>query len=73
MTKVKDNNGNAISKNVVAFDSKNNLLLSDKKLITALGVNNLILIETPDAILLASKDRVHELKKLLAKVPNKYL
>ncbi|MDD4351425.1 MAG: mannose-1-phosphate guanylyltransferase [Candidatus Gracilibacteria bacterium] len=71
--KEKDQAGNAVSKNVLTLDSKNNLILSDKKLVAVLGVENIVLIETPDAILVARKDRVHEVKKLLAKVPNKYL
>jgi mannose-1-phosphate guanylyltransferase len=69
----KDKLGNAFKGTVVSLDSQNNLIHSKKKLVAALGVNNLVLIETDDALLISFKDRVHEVKKLLEKLPKKYL
>jgi len=69
----KDKLGNAFKGTVVSLDSQNNLIHSKKKMVAALGVNNLVLIETEDALLISSKDRVHEVKKLLEKLPKKYL
>ncbi|PJA32442.1 MAG: mannose-1-phosphate guanylyltransferase/mannose-6-phosphate isomerase [Zetaproteobacteria bacterium CG_4_9_14_3_um_filter_53_7] len=47
-----DANGNAISGNVLAIDCKGSLLRSEKNLIAAVGLENIIAVETPDAILL---------------------
>ena len=64
-----DANGNDISGNVLAIDCKGSLLRSEKSLIAAVGLENIIAVETPDAILLCKvgdsqrvKDVVDELK-----------
>ena len=66
---VHDENGNDIRGNVLAIDCKDSLLRSEKNLIAAAGVENIIAVETPDAILLCNagdsqrvKDVVGELK-----------
>jgi mannose-1-phosphate guanylyltransferase/mannose-6-phosphate isomerase len=48
-----DASGNGISGNVLAIDCKNSLLRSESRLIAAVGLEGIIAVETPDAILLA--------------------
>jgi len=67
---VHDANGNDISGNVLAIDCKNSLLRSEGRLLAAIGLEDIIVVETPDAILLARagesqrvKEIVEELKK----------
>jgi len=64
-----DENGNDISGNVLSIDCKGSLLRSESRLIAAVGLEDIIAVETPDAILLAKagdsqrvKDVVNELK-----------
>ena len=67
---VKDENGNGISGNVMAIDCKNSLLRSESRLVAAVGLDGIIAVETPDAILLARagdsqrvRDIVDQLKR----------
>lgn len=51
----KDNNGNATRGNVVAIDCNNTFLQSNHRLVAAIGVDDVCLVETADAILLAKR------------------
>lgn len=48
----------------VILDTKNTLVYSDKLIVT-IGVENLIVVETPDAILLCHKDRTQDVKEVV--------
>lgn len=61
----KDSSGNVTQGNVILQDSNNCLIFSDKKLITCVGLNNLILIETSDALLACDLSRTQDVKKLV--------
>jgi len=70
-----DANGNEISGNVLAIDCKNSLFRSESRLIAAVGLDDLIVVETPDAILLAKSgesQRVRELVDSLKKGDDNY-
>lgn len=58
--KEKDITGNTIQGDVVAVDSNNNLIISDRKLIVALGVSDLAIVETDDAVLVATLDKADQ-------------
>lgn len=66
----KGNSNVSNTKNLVTIDSHNNLLysFSDKKLVTAVGVDNMILVETNEAILLCPADRAQDIKILLEEI-----
>lgn len=61
----KDKNGNATKGEVIAFNSKTNIAISSKRPLTMVGVSNLIIIETSDAILVADKSKAHDIKGLV--------
>ncbi len=62
----KDKNGNAvIAEEYLLLGSKNNYFYSSKKLITAIDVENLVVVETDDAILICRKDRSQRVKDLV--------
>ncbi len=70
-----DDDGNEISGNVLAIDCKGSLLRSESRLIAAVGLEDLIVVETPDAILVAKageSQRVRELVDSLKKGSDKY-
>ena len=61
----KDESNNFVKGNVVAKNSHNCYLRSEKRLIAALGVKDLIVIETSDAILVADKSQSQEVKNIV--------
>jgi mannose-1-phosphate guanylyltransferase/mannose-6-phosphate isomerase len=60
-----DNAGNATSGTVVTRDVKNSYLRSDGPTIAAMGVDDLMIIATKDAVLVAPKSRSQEVKELV--------
>lgn len=66
----KNEMGNVTRGQVVSLDTKNCLIYASKRLITTLGVSDLVIVETDDAILVANKNDTERLKELHAKVKN---
>ncbi len=60
-----DANGNVARGDVVAEDAKDCLLYSTDRLVAAVGLEGAVVIETKDAVMVASKDRVQDVKKLV--------
>ena len=67
----KDKKGNYITGNVIDVDSKNSMICSNSKLITTIGLENTVVIETEDAILVCDKDRTQDVKKIYEKLKDK--
>jgi len=61
-----DDHGNAIQGDVITYNVKNSLLLSSHRLIAGVGVENLIVVETADAVLVANKDDAQHVKEIVA-------
>jgi mannose-1-phosphate guanylyltransferase / mannose-6-phosphate isomerase len=61
----RDADGNATKGDVICKQTRNSLLLSDRRLLATLGVENLVIIDTPDAVLVAHKDRVQEVRSIV--------
>lgn len=64
---VADDNGNIIKTDLYAVDANNNFILSDKT-VAAIDVNDLIVIDTPDALLVSSKGSSHKVKDVVTKL-----
>jgi mannose-1-phosphate guanylyltransferase/mannose-6-phosphate isomerase len=60
----KDDSGNVKCGDVLTLDSEGCILQGQDRLIAALGVKDLIVIDTPDALLVADKNRAQEVKKV---------
>ena len=60
----KDENGNSISGNVIDINSKNSMIYSTSKLVTTVGLENTVVVETEDAVLVCNKDQTQEVKKI---------
>lgn len=67
----KDENGNTKSENHIAFESKNNLVINNKKLITTFNVDDLIIVETQDSILIGKRGESQNVKKIVEQLKNK--
>ena len=61
----KDAQGNVAQGDVLLQDSTNTLALSDGRLIACVGVNDLVIVETADAVLVAHKDKTQDVKKIV--------
>ena len=64
----KDAQGNAHVGDVLSTDSHNNLVHANSRLVSLVGVDNLVVIETPDAILVANKSRSQDVKHIVAQL-----
>lgn len=58
----KDADGNALSGDVVAVASRNSLVEARSRLVALVGVEDLVVVETGDAVLVARRDRVQEIE-----------
>jgi len=61
----KDASGNVAQGDVLMHDSRNTLALSEGRLIACVGVDDLIVVETADAILVAHKNKTQDVKKIV--------
>lgn len=66
----KDALGNAHIGDVLTTDSKNTLVHASSRLVTLVGVENLVVIDTPDALLVADKSRSQEVKHIVSQLQN---
>src|SRR6202035_3063019 len=67
-----DADGNAATGAVVFLDSRNNLAHSEEAILTAVvGVDNLVVVATPDAVLVTSRDKAEQVKDLVEELKAK--
>ena len=57
--------GNVMNGNLITVDTQNCILQGGTKLIATVGVQNLIIVDTPDAILICQKENAEDIKKVL--------
>jgi mannose-1-phosphate guanylyltransferase len=69
----KDESGNAAHGALLTVDAQNNIALSNGRTIALVGVKDLVVVETPDAVLVCHRDNVQEIKKLIPKLPKELL
>lgn len=60
-----DEHGNALHGKVIVKDSKNCLITSEETLVTTLGIENQIIVVTPDAVLVADKRYSQQVKEIV--------
>ncbi len=61
----KDSEGNVLRGDVITHNTHNSLIFSSKKLVTSIGINNLIIVETDDAFLVCDMSCTQDVKKLV--------
>jgi mannose-1-phosphate guanylyltransferase/mannose-6-phosphate isomerase len=66
----KDQNGNLVKGDVFIEASKDNLIQSSHRLVSVVGVSNLVIIETADAVMVADKSQSHHVKKIVNQLSN---
>jgi len=64
----KDENGNLIQGDALVEASQNNLIHASHRLVSAVGVNNLVIIETADAVMVADRSQSQHVKKIVSQL-----
>lgn len=64
----KDASGNAVLGDVLFEQSKNCLAVAESRLVVCLGLENIVVIETPDAILVVDQSKTQEIKKIIKRL-----
>lgn len=65
----RDKQGNTLRGQVIQIDAKNNVVIAADRLVALCGVQDLIVVETPDAILICHRDADQHIKKLQPLLP----
>lgn len=60
----KDENGNIIVGDAVAIDVRNSIIYSGSRVVTAVDVDDLVIVETTDAVMVCKKDKAQNVKKI---------
>ncbi len=64
----KDADGNSVQGDAMLEDTRNSLVITDGRLVACLGLDDMIVVETPDAVLVAKKDKTQDIKKIVARL-----
>lgn len=63
-----DTEGNCVNGEAILYDVNNCFIQSHNRLIGAVGLNDIIIVDTPDALLVANKNRAQDVKQLYKKL-----
>ena len=62
----RDENGNAVKGDVILEKTKDSLVYATSRLVAGIGLNNTIVVETPDAVMVADKNHIQEVKQIVS-------
>jgi mannose-1-phosphate guanylyltransferase/mannose-6-phosphate isomerase len=62
---IKDNNGNVIQGDVFTEETTNTYISANHHMVATIGVQDLIIVDTSNATLITTKDKAHEVKKIV--------
>ncbi len=57
--------GNVITGNALDLDSVGSIVYADKRFVATIGLDNMIVVDSPDATLVCSKERAQDVKKVV--------
>lgn len=60
-----DENNNVLLGDVKAINTSNSVIYSSTRIVTALNVKNIVIVETPDAVMVCRKDRAQDVKMIV--------
>jgi mannose-1-phosphate guanylyltransferase/mannose-6-phosphate isomerase len=63
-----DVSGNRVQGEALLLDVKNTYVRSEHRLVAAIGVNDLVVVDTPDALLIADRERTQDVKELVKRL-----
>ncbi len=62
----KNEEGNVLSGDVLVHEVNGSYIRSESRLVAAIGIDDIVVVETSDAVLIASKDRVQDVKHIVS-------
>ena len=62
---IKDSQGNVIKGDVITQDTTNTYINANHHMVATIGVDNLIIVDTPDATFIATQDKAQEVKSIV--------
>ncbi len=65
---VRDERGNALRGDVIATDTSDTLVISESRLVAAVGLRDHVVVETKDAVLVAPRSKVQDVKEIIARL-----
>ena len=63
-----DADGNTVLGDAILIDSQNNFIHSENRMVASIGIHDLAIIDTPDALLIARRDRAQDVKSIVQKL-----
>lgn len=67
----KDESGNTVSNQHISIDSKNNLILSEGRTVAMIDIEDMIVVDTGDALLISRKGSSQKVKNVVAELKNR--
>ena len=64
----RDSDGNVMQGDVMAHQTRNTLLIAQHRLVAAVGLQDVIVVETADAVLVAHKDKAQDVKAIVSRL-----
>jgi len=64
----KDTDNNVLTGDVLAFATRDSLAISQSRLVALVGLEDTVVVETPDAVLVAHKSRMQDIKNVVARL-----
>lgn len=64
----KDESGNVARGDVLLQDTRDTLVLADGRMVACVGLDGMVVVETPDAVMVASKEHTQDVKKIVARL-----
>jgi len=64
----KDSKGNVIKGNVFSIENTNSIIYAEERLVATMGLKNMIVVDTSDAVLICPKDCAQDVKKIVEQI-----
>jgi mannose-1-phosphate guanylyltransferase/mannose-6-phosphate isomerase len=64
----RDSDGNVTRGDVITEDTRNSLLVAQHRCLATVGIDDVIVVETADAVLVASKDKAQQVKEIVKRL-----
>ncbi|MFO0706552.1 MAG: mannose-1-phosphate guanylyltransferase/mannose-6-phosphate isomerase, partial [Nitrospira sp.] len=61
----KDKSGNVLAGRVVDFESRRSIVYADRRVVATIGLEDMVVVDTPDATLVCPKSRAQDVKKVV--------
>ncbi len=63
-----DKSGNVRNGNIIDMESQHSVLFADRRVVATIGLDNMVVVDTPDATLVCPKDRAQDVKAIVSRL-----